>query len=248
MKNHLSFEFYKRWRSYRNGLIGALALQIILIPLMSIFNFNKLDNPLAVTGIIYFFSLAAILIIPPVDSVVRFDRDISGSVSVLELSLPLPAWKKVLSKLIVTICTLLAAVLLCAWSVLLLARIITGSAFRLYYQKAVAVLFANPSDVAELLLITLLSLLLIICIIYFCIALSHSITHKNKVAPLISITAFIACMIGYSLLSWFSTLWPIVTFNMYASTQPLSLIFFQIALIALSFCGTSWLVERKIES
>jgi hypothetical protein len=248
MSKLLSFEFYKRWRSYRAVLIGILALLVILIPLTAFFYYKKLDYPMGVTLILYLFTISALMIFPPIESLVRFNRDISGSVSVLELSLPLPAWEKVLSKLIATICTLFVSLFICIFSALVLIKALDGANFNMFFSKFLSQISSKPLDVIFAILIYFLNIFCIISIIFLCVAASKSITHKNKIAVPLSIGLAIVCIVAYTLASWFSTFFPIVTFQIYSNAEQLSSILVEIVFIVASFFATSWLVDKKIES
>ena len=238
MKKLLSFEFFKRWRSYRVGFVGEIALQIILIVPLAVFNcMNFRSIPSAVVAIVYMFILATILFFPPIESITRFNRDIFGNVAVLELSLPLPAWKKVLSKLIVTFCFLLAALLLCTVSLTALWMLTDGAKFFKEVASLFAEIGAHSSQAAEITAFIVLNGIASFCIIIFSLVLSRAITHRIKTASWISGGIFIGLL----------TIYIILHVQIYINFGMIPTILYLIALSVIMFLSASWLLENKVE-
>lgn len=238
MKKLLSYEFYKIWRRYHIGFAAAVALQVILIPIMGIFNRLKTGEvPVVIVGSIYFVILMIILLFPLVDGIARFRHDIFGRTAVLEFSFPLPAWKKVLSKLITTFCTLLAALLLCCISVTSLWALTDGSKFKKDVSLFFRAISAHSSQAATVTAFIALNCVAAFCIIIFSLVFARSITSRLKTAGWISAAVFVAVLTAYI----------IFHVQIYINFGVIITVLYLIAVSVILFLGASWLLENKVE-
>jgi hypothetical protein len=249
MKNLIGYEFWKKSKTDFRFLIGAFALQILMIPLIILSFLNNYRVLFGTTFAIYGITIATMIISTIISSITHFNQDVSSSQAVFELSLPLQSWKKVLVKHIITICTLFAALLGSLGSMLILFTFFKIQNIHTLASYSIVLKFViyTPFQCILSVLISLISVILFINVVYFCIALAKSISPKNKSMLSISIGLFIACMIINSLFEQLCNNFPILFLHLQGSTKSLSSLLFNIAILVLVFLGTSWLLENKVE-
>ncbi|HEY5563232.1 MAG TPA: hypothetical protein VIK72_16050 [Clostridiaceae bacterium] len=250
MKKLLSFELLKKWKTYKIALISVIILQAILMLVSRLTFDNKFDIALGFIMFIYVLTIMLMFCFPLIEIMYRYNKDLSGKQSVLELSIPIISWKKVLAKLIVSVGCIGFFILLALASLILYSAVfgyssetISSDFISLFNQ-----IIAAPDKFIIGLIYGVFTLASFILTIYFCITLSKVISHKNKIAVPISIGIFIA----YNVALWFIAQQinkiPAVSFNLWGSNYSILASVFDIVMFALVFVGTSWLVENKIES
>src|SRR5665648_761260 len=72
-----------------------------------------------VITILYFVFAAGVFSFPFIETINRFEKDLSGKQAVLELMIPIISWKKILAKLIVAVVTTVVFQMIAALSCLL---------------------------------------------------------------------------------------------------------------------------------
>lgn len=250
MTKLLSFEFIKTWKNYRILLVGIIALQIVLLLISKLTFTSKFNTALGFTLLVYLVTIIIMLVFPLIEGIYRFNKDLTGKQSVLELSIPITSWKKVLAKLIVSLCIIIFFMLLAITSLLAFTAIVTNSSKNLAaaFDIITKVISASPYEFIAGLLYATFTLASLLVVAYFCIALSNSISHKNKIAIPIGMSVFIAYCVATGLLAQQLNKFPVVNFKLWGSNYPLTAIIFDVVLFVLAFVGTSWLVEKKIEN
>lgn len=262
--NLIKYEFLKRWKSSRLLLLGYFLIQALLIAISSAFFWNdnmpKVFTDLSNNGqgigvwagismAAYFLLSILIILFPFAESIFRFNRDLSGKQSALELMIPAISWKKVLSKLVPVLCNTILCVGLGA------ASIITFMLISSNFEKSVVdeivnflnTVFQSPTQ------IILDSLYLVFCfstmylIAFFSIALAKSLSHKNKIAAPIGIVTFVAILAALAFLGTLMQNIPLIQFTVVGTEDSLSAMILTLLMFAGALFGTSWLMENKID-
>lgn len=250
MRKLLSFELLKKWKMNRGILIGGIIFQSFLLLCLKIIYSGKVNLAIIIISVLYSFSIIMMLCFPLIESIYHFNKDLSGKQSALELLIPITSWKKVLAKLIVSVASIILLNLIAFASILMLIAILTKSLkeIRMAFSEIISEIAASPVQYTTDLAYALFALASLIIVIYFCIALSKSISHKNKIAVPIGFGTFIAYCILSVLISDQLRKLSIITFKLWNENYSMVLVIFDIIVFALAFTGTSWLVEKKIES
>lgn len=263
--NLLKYEFIKKWKNTRYVALayGLIAIAILIITrgflwkgdVSHIFiNTNhQLEDvgPLFISLMILFFVLAMVLFIFPFfESIQRFEKDLSGKQAVLELMIPAAAWKKITSKLITTVCSTIICGLISIFSIIIFVFIMSNfdKAIVDSFFIALKAVISNPAKTIYIIVTGFFSYASFYLLFFFCIAVSKSISHKNKIAVPISIFIFVLCIIAEVFLTTQAGRYPIATFNLFGIKSSLSSIILDILVFALTFTGTAWIMERRIES
>jgi len=137
----LGYELYKKWKMARYILGGFIVLQVILLIITSVFlgtdatrmiteignNGQNGSFTFGVITILYFVFAVGVFFFPFIETINRFEKDLSGKQAVLELMIPIISWKKILAKLIVAVVTTVVFQMIAALSVL--AYILVNSDF-----------------------------------------------------------------------------------------------------------------------
>ena len=115
--NLTKYEFVKRWKALKYVLLGYVLIQTLLLIISSSFFWNSnmvkvfteanndgrgIGIPSGVAMAAYFIMAFGIVLFPFIESLYRFDKDLSGKQSVFEQMLPIISWKKIISKLFQT--------------------------------------------------------------------------------------------------------------------------------------------------
>lgn len=249
MTKLISFELLKKWKNFRGVFIGIIALQAVLLLVSKITFSDKFNIALGFTLLLYALTIMMMTCFPLIESMYCFNKDLSGKQSVFELSIPIISWKKVLAKLIVSVLYILILLLLAFVSLLIMSSIFTDSAqFGVLFSRVYSRIVSAPMEFITQLVLVIFNFASLLIVAYFCIALSKAISHKNKIAVPIGIALFIAYCVVYGLISEQIKKIPVVVFNIGGSNYSLTSIMFNVVIFALAFAGTSWLVEKKIES
>lgn len=260
----IGYEFYKKWKVTRNILAGFIILQTILLTITRVFlgsdatkvimgigdNGQNGSFTLGFISVLYFLFAAGLFLFPLVENVYRFEKDLSGKQAVLELMIPVISWKKILSKLIITVFT--TFVFQCIAILSILATILVNSNFN---QKIVNSILSFAREIISTPAKSLflgLNMLFILASLYmlvmFCIAFSKSISHKNRIAVPLGIGMFITCFVVLIIIALQIEKFPIIEFDLFGIEQSLSSIIFDALFFVLPFLGTSYLMEKRIEN
>ncbi|ADY56104.1 hypothetical protein Sgly_1807 [Syntrophobotulus glycolicus DSM 8271] len=253
------YELLKKWKASRYFLIGYLFLAFVLILLMKLYlwnnNLSEIINQnsgqqlsfLFVCSVILFFTATLILSMYPFfESIYRFERDLSGKQSVLELMIPIISWKKILSKLIATICAAIVCLTLVGFSIFAAVFIIGN------FNQSVINLILNHLSLNQFKSIVAVGyltflILEIYMLFFFCIATSKSFSHKKRFAVPIGIGVFILSVVIIGNIGLQMEKIPIHTYHILGINYSLSSLFFDILMFIGLLMGTSWLMEKRIE-
>lgn len=261
----MKYEFVKKWKALRYVLFGYILLQTLLLIITRSFLWNSdiikffaendtysCRNSISfmLTMVLYFILAILIAVLPFIEGLSRYGKDLSGKQSVLELMIPITSWKKIISKLIASLCSTIVLVGLAALSIV--TFILTNSNF----EKSIANgilnfiegIFRSPAEFILTSLYIIFCFISLYMIVFCCIAFSKSISHKNKIAVPIGIAAFAFSIAALALLN---TLLieriPIVNYSILGAKDSLSSTIMSILVFIAALFGTSWLMENKIE-
>jgi hypothetical protein len=260
----MKFEFVKRWKALRYVLLGYVLLQTSLLIISRSIFWNSevpkifvgsdstcegVGTAFVITMLLYFIAVLIIGLLPIIESVFRFDKDLSGKQAVLELMIPIISWKKVVAKLATALCSTIVCVGLATLSAIIF--ILVNSNF----QGSIANIFINivQKTFESPLTLILGSLYTVFCfasiylIIFFCIAFSNSFSHKNKFAVPIGIVSFVICISILIVLNSLLEGFPMVKFDLFGTEDSLSSLILSVVVFFAALFGTSWLMEKKIE-
>lgn len=260
----MKFEFIKRWKALRYVLLGYILLQTLLLIITRSFFWNSnivkffVENDansckgsisFVLTMILYFILAIFIGVLPFIEGLYRYGKDLSGKQSVLELMMPIISWKKIISKLITALCSTVICVGLATLSIV--TFILTNSNFENSIVNAILNfikgIFQSPVSFILATLYIIFCLLSIYLIAFCCIAFSKSISHKNKIAVPIGIAAFVICIAALAFLNIQVQRIPIVEYNILGTEDSLSSTIVSVLVFLAALFGTSWLMENKIE-
>jgi hypothetical protein len=262
--NLMKYEFLKRWKSSRFILLGYLLIQTLLLTISSAFFWNDnmakvFTNPsnncqgigvwAGIAMASYLLLSILVIIFPFTESIFRFNRDLSGKQSALEMMIPAISWKKVISKLIPALCNTLLCIVLGA------ASIITFMLISSKFEKSVVdgimnffkIVFQSPTQFVLDAVYLLFCFTTMYLIVFFSIALSKSFSHKNKIAAPIGIVTFVAIIAALAFLGTLLQSVPLVQFTLLGTEDSLSSIMLSVLVFLAALFGTSWLMESKID-
>jgi hypothetical protein len=262
--NLTKYEFVKRWKALRYVVLCYILLQTALLiisgtffwddNMATIFIGDASNNPDIGTSsglamVLYFGMAIAIIIVPFIEGLSRFDKDLSGKQSVLEQMWPIISWKKIVSKLVTLICSTMICIGL---------GILSGIVFVLYsshFEKSIVDVILNTiSGIFQSPPVFILNALyLIFCfmsiylIAFLCIAFSKSLTNKNNIAAPIGILTFVLIVAAIAFLDTLLENIPIMQLTILGTTDSLSALILSILVFFTALFGTSWLMENKVE-
>jgi len=260
----LGYEFYKKWKTLRYILGGFIVLQALLLTITGIFLGNDatklvmgIENngqsgsfTLGLISALYFMFAAGLFFLPLVENVYRFEKDLSGKQAVLELMIPIISWKKIMSKLIVTLSTTIVFQSIAVFSIV--AYILVNSRFNKEITDSILTIartiISSPAKSFFIALNGLFILASLSMIVMFCIAFSKSMSHKNRIAVPIGIGMFIAFFVVLILVVIQVDKFPIIKFYLFGIEESLSSIVVDILAFVLPFLGASYLMEKRIEN
>lgn len=198
---------------------------------------------------IYMFILFFLFFYFFAEPLVRFGYDVSGKQSSFELLIPQQSWKKITAKLIVGIAGIIAVIIFDILAVFAISLILSGGSIVPFLaeslQKLPHFIFG---DLITSILFVLFGFLSFYTLIFFCLSVSRSLSNKNKLSVLIGILTFIAYWIVTGILRGLILYIPSPVIRGFGSNSYLSAILLDIAIFAATFWGTSFLMEKKIES
>ena len=262
--NLIKYEFVKRWKALRYVLLGYILLQTVLLIISHAFLWNshmanvftEKNNNWQGVGIssilamVLYFIIAILMgIFPFIESLIRFDRDLTGKHSVLEHIIPAISWKKIVSKLI----TVLISTIICVGlgTLSIITFILISSNFEKSIVdgilKAVKDIFQSPTLFALVTLYILFCFVSIYMIIFFCIAFSKSFSHKNKISAPIGIVTFALLIAALAFLNIQLQRIPLIKFTILGTDDSLCSIIISILVFLAALFGTSWLMENKVD-
>ncbi|HEX2944937.1 MAG TPA: hypothetical protein VHT96_03170 [Clostridia bacterium] len=198
---------------------------------------------------VLFFMLSLVIgAYPFVESIYRYERDLSGRQAYLELMIPAVGWKKVLSKLIATMVSLVICGTLSVFSMFMYFTINSNFRYVMDLIRYLGELIVKEGpEVALMILFMLFGFASTYMTIFFCISVAKSFTHKNTVAVPIGIFVFILILSLLGLITTRLSGFPIVNYNIGTISFTLSSTLLDIAVFFATLAGTSWLMEKKIE-
>lgn len=259
----ITYELRKKWKSSRFVLLGYGAVQLLLLLIIRIFlwnegmidgftlnsdtsaNFNAAFGLLTLAFFMLSFMLGAY---PFLESMYRFERDLSGKQAYLELMIPAAAWQKVLSKLIATVVSLVVCGTLSLFSMFIFMMV--NSNFRYFFEffdMLIKEIGRNPIGFIVAIVLILFSFACLYIMIFMCITVAKAFTHKNTIAVPIGILAFIMLTVLFTALEGQVGRFPIYTFRLMDISFALSTAVMNIVIFTLLLIGTGWLMEKKIE-
>jgi hypothetical protein len=258
----LKYEFVKKWISLRYILLGYILLELLLLIISKSFLWNGnmsqifFDNnscdgigaSSVLTMLLYFILAIFIMVFAVIENIYRFDRDLSGKQSVLELSIPVISWKKIMAKLVTALCS--TGIFIGLGTLAIVMFVLISS----HFEKGIVdeilqfiqVLLQSPIRFTLGALYIVFCILSIYMIIFFCTAFSKAITYKNKFAVPIGVASFAVLIAALTFLNDLVMRFPIVRFNLLGDDSLSSLIISVLVFLAALSC-TSWLMENKIE-
>ena len=274
MNRMIAYGFWKSWRTRRLFLLVCAAAAVLLIPAV------KLSLAMRWNGVLGFcYPVLAViglmlLVVPLIWGIVDFAHSIAGRRAVLERSVPLPAWQKLLARLIVSAVTIavLGALGVAVFTGTAAVTISGYSTLREIWQQNMQE--PGSASLAGFLvrggvlgfagwILQAVKILLLVC---FAIALGKSFPGRRKAGALAVILFFAAYSILSSLLSELAGKLPLYTFvlntlpdklmtSMFSGahiaagiTVSLMSALINVAVTALLFCGTAWLAEHQVEN
>ena len=260
----LGYEFYKKWKVLGNILGGFIVIQALLLTIIRVFlgsDATRMVMEIGTKGqngsltagwisLLYFLFAAGLFVLPFIENVYRFEQDLSGKQAVLELMIPIISWKKLLSKLIMTLFSTIVCQMMAALSIL--AFFLVNSNFNkalvdLIFKNA-KIIISSPAKSSCIALSMLFVLASLYMLVMFSIAFSKSISHKNRIAVPIGIGTFIASIVISIVVVIQIGKYPMVKFDLFGIEQSLSQMIFDLAFIVLPFLGASSLMEKRIEN
>ena len=267
--NLLKYEFMKKWKSMKYILLGYALIEVILLVTSKVLNVTSGESvPFVKEGtsdakfgffwvvciVFYFLFTVLISIYPFFEGVTRYEKDLSGKQAPLELMIPAPSWKKILSKLISTIVVTIGCAIIALVSVMIFILVMSN------FDKVVLTQISNwlktildyPFSLLFTIIYVILSYAAFYLLINFCTAVAKAITHKNKLSTLISIITFGVLVAIMTYLSIAIENYPIVTFTFFKGlatgmASSLSSIILDIVILSFFFAGTSYIMEKRIE-
>ena len=262
--NLIKYEVVKRWKTLRYFFLGYILLQTLLLLISSAFFWNSnmakvftetsnncqgIGTSSTLAMLLYFIMAILIVMFPFVESLYRFDRDLSGKQSALEFMIPVIAWKKIVSKLITVLCSTIICIGLGTLSII--TFILLSSKFEKSIIDAILNVISNnlhsPTQFILGTLYTLLCFLSIYLISFFCIAFSKSFSHKNKIAVPFGMLTFVLIITALMSLNTLILRVPIITFTILGTEDSLSSLIVSLLVLSAALFGTSWLMENKVE-
>lgn len=259
------FELMKKWRSAKYLLLGYLGIQALTLLITRIFLWNSeigemlIKNgaatssnaslPFVLSMILFFMLALALGAFPFIEGIYRFERDLSGKQAYLELMIPAVSWQKLLAKLVATLCSLIVCGTVSLLSMILFFLVnckIDASLIEIIRQ-CLGTISKDGLQMILVLVYMLFGFASIFMIVFFCISIAKSFTHKNTVAVPIGILTFIVIIGLISALAFQLDKVPLVKFNFLELETSLSRTLADIMTFLAAMAGTSWLMEKRIE-
>lgn len=276
MSRMIVYGFWKSWRTRRLFLLICVGGSALLLPAARLMLGLHWEAAAAVCFPVLFVLSMMLMVGPFVWGITDYVRGVSGSHSVLERAVAVPAWQKLLARLIVSVAVIVVlalagvAVLAGAAAVVVDSYPTVREMWNQFAADAGSIPIAGylfrsgvwgfvggVFQVAKLLLL-----------IYFVVALAKSFPGNRKLGVIVIIAACVAYSILSSMAAQLLAQVPICTFTLSvppqelqsivqmdgsitgfsAMTVSLSGILANAALAVLAFFGTAWLMEYRVES
>jgi hypothetical protein len=262
----VKYEFEKKWKTLRFVLLGYLLLQILLLFLTrSLFwagdyakiftqnreDFTGISVPFIVTMLLYFGLAVSIGLFSFFEAMYRFGRDLSGKQAVLELMLPITSGKKIVSKIIINLCSNIVCIGLSAFSIMIF--ILINSNFEKSIVNGIlnwiTQIVQSPGRTILVSVYIMFCFASLYAVVFCCIAFSKSISNKRKISipvGIASLACFIAvwCVYANTLLI---ERFPIINYTILGEKNSLSSDMMNIIIFSGALFVTSWLMENKTE-
>ncbi|MBB6622452.1 hypothetical protein [Clostridium gasigenes] len=261
----LKYELTKKWRSMRYIVLAYGLIEIILLCTLKIASSksdmthlftaseNKMGNLgfMFITGMIFYFIFILILTIMPfIEAIIKYEKDLAGKQSPLELMIPAESWKKILSKLITAVCGTIICGIIAIASVIIFFLVMSN-----FEENIVDLILRGLSTgvnfstgIIFIIISGFFEYISIFTLFFFCIAISKWITHKKKTSDIISVFVLAGAIAVIYFLQIQVDKLPIATFTLYGINTNLSAIILDILIFIILFIGTSFIMERKIEN
>jgi hypothetical protein len=264
----IGYELFKKWKISKFVLFGFVLIELVLLLIIRMFLWNEgvgdsitIDSnavsigdsantgpAFVILSLLYFMLALFVGAYPFMESIYRFERDLSGKQAYLELMLPVSSWKKVISKLIVTVAGLIVCGSLSLAAMFTYIMVNNFQGFMEVLRLLIdAITINNVLNLILLVLAMLFAFALFYLIIFFCIAIAKSFTHKNVVAVPIGIVAFTLISLITAYIESLISNVPLYTYTILGAKLTLSNILLDITLFIVALAGTSWLMEKRIE-
>lgn len=262
LMNLIRFEVQKKWMGVRYVLLGFVLVESLLLILsklflwnnaiVQVFTNNRCDGIGDSTGLTLFayFALAAMLtVFAVVENIYRFERDLSGRHAVIEGMIPAASWKKLLAK---------AVAVLLSTAVCIGLSVMAATVYALFASRFDPVIVDSVVDVLQrwqqrpfytlLQVIYLLFMILsVYMLVFFCTAVSKSLTAANRMAVPVSILLFGLLFSLLAALGDVTLQYPIVSFSLLGESS-LSALMLSMATFSATAGGTAWLMTHRIDS
>jgi len=258
----VKYELNKKWKALKYILFAYILVQTVLliltrtvfwnssIPKIFLSTDNDVSMAFALALALYFVLVFIMGIIPFIESVYRFEKDLVGKQAVLELMLPITSWKKIISKLIATLCSSAVCVVWVIFSILvfILVNVNFDKVVVEAILNAIRSIGQDPLKSIFIFLILVCSFVTFYMIILLCSAISKTFSHKNKISGPIGAAAFALCLTVLILLNMLVEKFPIYQFNVLGISGSISSIIVNSIIFSVALFCTSWLMEKKIEN
>lgn len=261
----LKYEFIKKWKNIRYVVLAYALIQLAILIIARGFLWKKdaaqffIDNgnisqnigfSFIILTVLYFILAVILFMYPFFESIHRFEKDLSGKQAALELMIPAASWQKITSKLIITVCTTIICGIISIFSIILFIFIMSN------FEKSIVDSVFNglkavinyPAKKIFVLISGFFNYASVYILFFFCIAVSKWVSHKNKIAVPISIGIFILCVSIMAVLGIQTEKSPMVSFKIFEIKYSLSSTIIDILVFTLTFIGTAWVMEKKIEN
>lgn len=265
LANLFKYEFLKKWKNMRYVLLSYGLIEIVLLIICKMFSsrmdmtqfftvgshdMGNIGFSFIISMLLYFAFTLILLMTPFIEGTIKYEKDLAGKQSALELIIPAESWKKVLSKLITSICATIICGIIAIASVIIFFLVMSS-----FEKTIVDLIFSGlreiinyPTETIFIIIIGLFAYASIFLLSFLCIAISKWITHKKKISDIISFVVLVGVIAVISFLEIQVDKFPIETFTLYGINTNLSTIILDILIFIILFIGTSFIMERKIEN
>lgn len=275
MNRMIAYGFWKSWRTRRLLLLICAGGSVLLLPVLRLLLAWHWEAAAAICFPFLFFMSMTLLIAPFIWGVADYIRGISGRHSVLERAVAVPAWQKLLARLIVSLVTIVALELLGVAIMAGAASVAVNSYPTLREMWNQFAADAGSVPIAGYLLRSglwgfaggVFQVAKTLLLIYFVVALAKSFPGSRKLGIVVAVAACAAYAILSPMAAQLLTQVPLHTFvlstppqemqsivqidgsssGFSAMTVSVSGILANAAVAVLAFLGTAWLTEYRVE-
>lgn len=261
----LKYELVKKWKVLRYVLIAYVFIETLILILTRGFllntditkmfdknngDFQSVGAVFGLTMLLYFALAIFIGMFSIFEGFFRFGKDLSGKQSALEHMLPVASWKKVISKIMINLCSNVVCFGLSTLSIIMFILINSNFDKTIVYGilKVIQESFQSPARLVVTVVYILLCFFSMYAIIFCCIAFSKSISHKSRISVPIGIVAFAVFVVFCTftdklLIDGF----PIINYSILGEKSSLSSNMMSLLIFFGALFATSWLMENKVE-